>query len=102
MPFYVVGQLGDQRLSIAAGETGLDIRVGKMATLVGYEVIESQLDNQYSRSILFTKLQNFTQTGVRAALSIGDKLTATAGFSIWSRKGSTRRSFSRRWGSLPF
>lgn len=60
---------------------GLDIRVGKMATLVGYEVIESQLDNQYSRGLLFTKLQNFTQTGVRAALSIGDKLTATLGFS---------------------
>jgi transposase InsO family protein len=27
-PFYVVGQLGDQRLSIATGEKGLDIRVG--------------------------------------------------------------------------
>src|SRR5262245_48513574 len=28
-PFYVVGQLGDQRLSIAAGESGLEVRVGE-------------------------------------------------------------------------
>jgi len=27
-PFYVVGQLGDQRLSIAAGESGLEVHVG--------------------------------------------------------------------------
>jgi transposase InsO family protein len=27
-PFYVVGQLGDQRLTIAAGATGLEVRVG--------------------------------------------------------------------------
>lgn len=27
-PFYVVGQLGDQRLSIAAGSTGLEVHVG--------------------------------------------------------------------------
>ena len=27
-PFYVVGQLGDQRLSIAAGATGLEVHVG--------------------------------------------------------------------------
>src|SRR5262245_22274013 len=27
-PFYVVGQLGDQHLSIAAGGTGLEVRVG--------------------------------------------------------------------------
>jgi transposase InsO family protein len=27
-PFYMVGQLGDQRLSIAAGETGLEVHVG--------------------------------------------------------------------------
>lgn len=60
---------------------GLDIRVGKMATLVGYEVIESIYDNQYSRGLLFTKLQNFTQTGVRAAYTLSEMLAATIGFS---------------------
>ena len=60
---------------------GLDIRVGKMATLVGYEVIESPLNNQYSRGLLFTKLENFTQTGVRAGYTLNDKMSFTLGFS---------------------
>lgn len=33
-PFYVVGQLGDQRLSIAAGATGLEVHVGNKSETI--------------------------------------------------------------------
>lgn len=60
---------------------GLDIRVGKMATLVGIEVVESKDDMNYSRGLLFANIQPITHTGVRAALSINDMFSATLGVS---------------------
>jgi len=64
--------------------SGLDIRVGKMATLVGYEVLESMNDMNYSRGLLFSRIQNFTNTGVRMAYGMGgsnnDMVTFTLGF----------------------
>jgi len=59
---------------------GLDIRVGRMATLVGYEVLESVANMNYSRGMLFSVAQPFTHTGVRAAYWFGDKVGATIGF----------------------
>ena len=50
---------------------GLDIRFGKMATLTGYEVLESVNDLNYSRSLLFGFAIPFTHTGVHASYSMG-------------------------------
>jgi transposase InsO family protein len=44
-PFYVVGQLGDQRLSIAAGATGLEVMVGNKS-----ETIPLQEDSDGTRT----------------------------------------------------
>lgn len=63
---------------------GLNVRIGKMATLTGYEVLESVNDLNYSRSLLFGFAIPFTHTGVHAAYSFGgesnDMFTATLGF----------------------
>lgn len=36
-PFYVVGQLGDQRLSISAGEQGLEVHVGESTPTISHK-----------------------------------------------------------------
>jgi len=61
--------------------TGLDIRVGKQAYLGGFEVIESKDDFNYSRGLLFSFIQPFTQTGIRASYNATEQLSATIGFS---------------------
>jgi hypothetical protein len=63
---------------------GLDIRAGKMATLVGFEVLENVNNMNYSRGMLFGIIQPFTHTGVRVAYGMGgannDMVTFTLGF----------------------
>lgn len=60
--------------------TGLDIRIGKMATLLGYEVIESKDNMNISRSLLFGQIENFTNTGIRMQYNITEQFWATLGF----------------------
>jgi hypothetical protein len=60
---------------------GLDIRVGKMAMLCGYEVIENVNNMNYSRGMLFGIIQPFTSTGIRASYWFGQQFGATLGFS---------------------
>jgi hypothetical protein len=63
---------------------GLDIHIGKMATMTGYEVLESMNDLNYSRSLLFGFAIPFTHTGIHFSYSMGgasnDMFTATLGF----------------------
>ncbi|MEO8328003.1 MAG: porin [Nitrospirota bacterium] len=58
---------------------GLDIRLGRMNSLVGYEVIESPFNNHYSRSWLFGLGQPFTTTGIRLLYPINERLSVAAG-----------------------
>jgi len=58
---------------------GLDIRIGRMNALVGYEVIESPLNTNYSRSWLFGLGQPFTTTGVRLSYAINESLSVSVG-----------------------
>ncbi|HXX92492.1 MAG TPA: outer membrane beta-barrel protein [Planctomycetota bacterium] len=51
---------------------GIDFKVGKMATLAGFEVIESKDNWSYSRSIIFTYAIPLTHTGLRATYSFWD------------------------------
>jgi hypothetical protein len=60
--------------------TGLDIRVGKMATLLGYEVIESKDDMNYSRGLLFGQIENFTNTGIRMQYNFNEQFWGILGF----------------------
>lgn len=60
---------------------GLDLKVGKFATLHGAEVIESKDNWNISRSFLFGYAIPFTHTGVRAAYPVSDALTVLGGVS---------------------
>lgn len=59
--------------------SGLDIRIGKFATLAGYEVIESKDNYNYSRSLPFLFAIPFTHTGVRASYQVAEPLKLTLG-----------------------
>lgn len=58
---------------------GLDIRVGRINTLVGYEVIESPLNVNFSRSWLFGLGQPFTTTGIRFTYPVHEMLLVSVG-----------------------
>lgn len=59
--------------------SGLDIRIGKFATLSGYEVIESKDNYNYSRSLPFLFAIPFTHTGVRASYQAIETVKLTLG-----------------------
>ena len=64
---------------IAPIGNGIDLRVGKMNTLIGYEVIESPLNPNFSRSWLFGFGEPFTTTGVRASYQFNDVVSFSVG-----------------------
>ena len=59
---------------------GLDIRVGKMASLIGYEVVENTNNLNYSRGVVWQQIEPITATGVRATYSFVEQMSATIGF----------------------
>jgi hypothetical protein len=59
---------------------GLDIRVGKMASLIGYEVVENTNNLNYSRGVVWGQVEPITATGVRLTYSLMEQLSATLGF----------------------
>ena len=61
------------------GAAPLTIIAGKYVTLAGAEVIKSDGDTNYSRSILFGYAIPFTHTGVRATWKTSDSLSLIAG-----------------------
>lgn len=64
---------------VAPVGNGLDIRIGRMNTLVGYEVIESPFNPNFSRSWLFGLGQPFTTTGIRLLYPINEQLSVAVG-----------------------
>ena len=61
------------------GAGPLTIIAGKFVTLSGAEVIKSDANMNYSRSILFGYAIPFTHTGVRATYKVSDTLTLIGG-----------------------
>jgi len=59
--------------------SGLTIKAGKFVTLLGYEVIESPSNLNFSRSFMFGFAIPFTHVGALLSYSFGDWLTLTAG-----------------------
>lgn len=57
---------------------GIDLKFGKMVTLIGYEVIESPANWQFSRSDAF-RIAPMTQTGATLGYQWNDWLTSTVG-----------------------
>ncbi len=58
---------------------GLKVQVGKMNTLIGYEVINSAENANFSRSFMFGTGQAFTTTGIRFTYTFSPLLTASFG-----------------------
>jgi Putative beta-barrel porin-2, OmpL-like. bbp2 len=58
---------------------GLDIYAGKFVTFLGYEVIESPANPNFSRGLLFTNAIPLTNTGVYADYKFNDTLEAKFG-----------------------
>ncbi len=73
---------------IAPIGNGLDLRIGRMNTLIGYEVIESPLNPNFSRSFLFGLGEPFTTTGLRASYEFTEQVSFSIGV-INSWFGST-------------
>ena len=64
---------------IAPFGNGIDLRIGRMNTLIGYEVIESPYNPNFSRSWLFGFGQPFTTTGVRGSYDFNDQVAFSIG-----------------------
>lgn len=58
---------------------GLDIKFGKFVTLLGYEVIESPANLNFSRGLLYTNAIPLTHTGVLASYKFNDIVDAQFG-----------------------
>lgn len=61
------------------GAGPLNVIAGKYVTLAGAEVIKSNSDFQYSRSILFGYAIPFSHTGVRATAKVSDTVSLIGG-----------------------
>ncbi|MEX0829377.1 MAG: outer membrane beta-barrel protein [Nitrospirales bacterium] len=72
---------------IAPFGNGIDLRMGRMNTLIGYEVIEAPNNHNYSRSWLFGFGQPFTTTGLRVLYPFTEKISFAIGL-INDFKGS--------------
>ena len=94
---------------VPVGE-GPVIKVGKFVSLLGYEVIESPSNLNYSRGYLFTLATPMTTTGVLASYTFTDWLSVQAGprpragiARTWRTRGrrGRARSPSRRSRTCP-
>ncbi|EMJ96974.1 outer membrane protein [Leptospira sp. B5-022] len=66
---------------------GLTVDVGKMATHIGYEVLESKDNMNYTIGYIFFNTVPFIHTGARASLAINDRLNA--GFYLYNSAQGT-------------
>ncbi len=74
---------------------GLDIYAGKFVTLLGAEVIESPLNYNITRSILFGFAIPFTHTGIRATYPLTDTISVTAGVNNgWDNNDDLNHGYS--------
>jgi hypothetical protein len=76
---------------------GLDIYAGKFVTFLGYEVIESPANLNFSRGLLFTNLIPLTHTGVYADYKFNDTVEAKLGI-VDGWNNSTSSSVGRGAG----
>jgi len=72
--------------------SGLDLKLGQVNSLVGYEAVESPRNPNYSRSWLFGLGQPFTTRGARASYDFNKHVSLSVGviFYINSARGDTR------------
>ena len=64
---------------VAPFGNGVDLRMGRQNTLIGYEVIESPYNPNFSRSFMFGLGEPFTTTGIRMAYDFNEQLSFAIG-----------------------
>jgi hypothetical protein len=77
---------------IAPIGNGLNVQLGQINSLIGYEVVESPRNPNYSRSWLFGLGQPFTTRGARASYEFNKQVSLSVGVIgyINSARGNTR------------
>src|SRR5437879_2703487 len=88
---HIFRNVGQAYLSYQADVgKGLQIDFGKFVTPLGFEVIKTKDDWNYSRSLLFSLAIPFYHMGVRATYNVNDKI-ALAGFVVngWNNTVAT-------------
>ena len=78
------------------------VKVGKFVTLLGYEVIESPLNLNYSRGYLFGLAIPLTTTGGLVSYSFTDQLSAQAGLVLGWDRSNTDNSGPSGTGQIAF
>lgn len=77
---------------------GLDVKVGKINTLIGYEVINSWENPNFSRSFMFGLGQAFTTTGIRFSYQFNPVVLATFGVvNGWDNVDDNNRGKTLEW-----
>ncbi len=77
------------KVNIPVGN-GLQLYMGKFVTFLGYEVIESPANPNFSRGLLFTNAIPLTHTGIYADYKFNDTLEAKFGIvDGWNQSDST-------------
>jgi hypothetical protein len=85
--FYLEQALVKFRIPVG---NGLDIYMGKFTTFLGYEVIESPANLNFSRGLLFTNAIPLTNTGIYADYKFNSTLEAKLGIvDGWNSSVST-------------
>lgn len=83
---------------------GLTVKGGKFVTLLGYEVIESPNNLNFSRGYLFSLAIPVTHTGVLLSYTFTDWFSTTAGVVVgWdnSRDNNSKPSFTGQFAFTP-
>ena len=77
---------------------GIDIKVGKINTLIGYEVINSSDNVNFSRSYTFGLGQAFTTTGVRLSYQFNPVVLGSVGIvNGWDNVDDNNRGKTVEW-----
>jgi Putative beta-barrel porin-2, OmpL-like. bbp2 len=77
---------------------GLKIQAGKINTLIGYEVINSFENPNFSRSFMFGVGQAFTTTGIRLTYAFNPIVTASVGLiNGWDNVDDNNKGKSIEW-----
>lgn len=77
---------------------GLKIQAGKMNTLIGYEVIQSWENPNFSRTFMFGLGQAFTTTGIRMTYTFNPVVTASIGLiNGWDNVDDNNKGKSFEW-----
>src|SRR5215470_14031264 len=82
--------------------SGLTLKAGKWATLIGYEVYESPKNLNFSRSFLYTLGTPYTNTGLLVTYPFTKWIAATLGFTMGWDNSDNPNGYLKATGQVVF